>query len=71
MRADLDTIKARFRTRMQGTLPLPAEQMLERKHGMFDDGSCDFIFRSETAEASALCEKLTARRTDTEEWPAL
>ena len=38
--ADLDTIKARFRERMHGNLPLPVEKMLEAKHGMYDDLPC-------------------------------
>lgn len=38
--ADLDTIKARFRERMRGNLPLPVEKMLEAKHGMYDDLPC-------------------------------
>ena len=35
--ADLETIKARFRARMRGVLPVPVERMLESKHGIFDD----------------------------------
>lgn len=35
--ASLETFKERFRIRMNGNLPKPIEQMLERKHGMFDD----------------------------------
>ena len=40
--ADLDTIKTRFQQRMRGNLPAPVAQMLERKHGMFDDGVYDY-----------------------------
>ena len=32
--AELDTIKARFKERMRGNLPMPVEKMLEAKHGM-------------------------------------
>ena len=38
---ELDTIKARFRERMRGNLPLPVEKMLEAKHGMYDSLPCD------------------------------
>ena len=71
VRADLDTIKARFRARMRGTLPPTVEQMLERKHGMFNDGSYDYVFRSETDDAAALCEILTARQENAGEREAL
>ena len=39
--AQLDTIKARFKTRMRGNLPQPLEKMLEVKHGMYDTLECD------------------------------
>ena len=39
--AELETIKARFRERMRGNLPKPVEQMLEAKHGMYDNLDCD------------------------------
>ena len=39
--ADLITIKARFKERMRGNLPIPVERMLEIKHGIFDDLSCN------------------------------
>lgn len=56
--ADLDTIKERFRSRMHGNLPAPVEQMLERKHGMFDDGDYDFRYDGVCGDAEALCEEL-------------
>lgn len=40
--AELESIKERFRARMYGNLPKPVEQMLEKKHGMFDEGVYDF-----------------------------
>ncbi len=55
VKADLDTIKERFRARMRGTLPPPVEQMLERKHGMFDDGRYDYVFDGVSGDAAALC----------------
>ena len=39
--ADLDTIKARFKERMRGNLPMPVEKMLETKHGMYDALDCN------------------------------
>ena len=38
--AELDVIKARFKERMRGNLPMPVEKMLEAKHGMYDDLAC-------------------------------
>lgn len=42
--ADLSFIRERFAERMHGTLPKPVADMLERKHGCFDDISCDLHF---------------------------
>lgn len=39
--AELETIKARFKERMRGNLPLPVEKMLEAKHGMYDNLECN------------------------------
>ena len=39
--AELDTIKARFKERMRGNLPMPVEKMLETKHGMYDHLDCN------------------------------
>ena len=39
---DLETIKERFAVRMKGKLPAPVAAMLERKHGCFDQDSCNF-----------------------------
>ncbi|MBR3737814.1 MAG: hypothetical protein IKN26_03650 [Eubacterium sp.] len=56
--ADIKTIKERFRQRMRGNLPQPVEQMLEKKHGMFDDLDYDFKFDGASDDAPLLCEKL-------------
>ena len=61
VKADIDTIKERFKTRMHGNLPAPVEQMLERKHGMFDDGIYDYQFDGVSGDPSALCAALKAR----------
>ena len=39
--AELAIKKARFKERMRGLLPPPVEKMLEAKHGMFDDLTCE------------------------------
>ena len=59
--ADLDTIKARFRARMYGSLPAPVERMLESKHGMFDGGHYDYRYDGVHGDAGALCEQLRKR----------
>ena len=56
--ADLDTIKKRFQKRMRGNLPAPVAQMLERKHGMFDDGVYDYRYDGVNGDARDLCEAL-------------
>ena len=40
--ADLEIILERFSALMRGTLPTPVKQMLERKHGCFDNLKCDY-----------------------------
>ena len=59
--ADLDTIKERFRARMRGNLPPPVAQMLERKHGLFDNGDYDFRYDGVHGDAAALCAALKVR----------
>lgn len=59
--AGLDTIKERFKARMRGNLPQPVEQMLERKHGMFDAGDYDFRFDSDQDDPAVLCGEVRAR----------
>ena len=62
VKADLDTIKERFRARMRGNLPAPVAQMLERKHGMFDSERHDLIYDGVTGDPNAVCEALKAYR---------
>ena len=61
VKTDLETIKARFRARMHGTLPTPVEQMLERKHGMFDGGRYDYIYDSTSLTPARFCDMLTLK----------
>ena len=59
--AELERIKERFKARMHGNLPAPVEQMLERKHGMFDDGAYDFRFDSSNDVIEEICQKINER----------
>ena len=59
--ADLESIKERFRARMHGNLPVPVAQMLEKKHGIFDDGAYDYRYDGVHGDAAALCEALKVR----------
>lgn len=45
--ADLELIKKRFSARMQGSLPMQIEKMLEKKHGCFDNEKYDFKIDSQ------------------------
>jgi len=56
--ADIETIKERFKQRMRGNLPKPVEEMLERKHGTFDDVDYDLKFDGASDGAPVLLEKL-------------
>ena len=58
VKADLEVIKERFRIRMHGNLPDPVAKMLERKHGMFDEGTYNYCFDSTADNAAELCEEL-------------
>ena len=61
VKADIDTIKERFRKRMHGNLPVPVEQMLERKHGMFDNGIYDYQFDGKSGDPSEICSVIKDR----------
>ena len=61
VRADIDTIKERFKARMHGNLPAPVEQMLERKHGMFDNGVYDYQFDGVSGDPSEICDSIKDR----------
>lgn len=60
VKADIDTIKARFKARMRGNLPAPVAEMLERKHGMFDAGAYDYTFDSDRDDSAAFSDALAA-----------
>ena len=59
--AELDRIKERFKARMHGNLPKPVEQMLEKKHGMFDDGNYDFRFHSDQDDLEQICKQVSKK----------
>ena len=61
VKADIDTIKERFKARMHGNLPAPVEQMLERKHGMFDNGVYDYQFDGVSGDPSEICDGIKDR----------
>ena len=61
VRADLGTIKERFKARMHGVLPAAVERMLENKHGMFDSIACHYRYDGVNGNAAALCEQLQKR----------
>ena len=61
VKADIDTIKERFKTRMRGNLPAPVEQMLVRKHGMFDNEICDYQFNSASGDPAEICDIIKDR----------
>ena len=58
--APLETIKERFKKRMRGTLPPPVEQMLEKKHGMFDNGEYALRFESGKDDLAQACETIAS-----------
>ena len=58
VRADLDTIKERFKARMHGSLPAPVAAMLEKKHGCFDRGEYDYRYDGVNADAALLSEEI-------------
>ena len=58
--AELDAIKERFATRMNGHLPPPVAQMLERKHGCFDSEPHAVHYRSGQDDPAEACAKIAA-----------
>ena len=61
VKADIDTIKERFKKRMHGNLPAPVEQMLVRKHGMFDGESYDYLFDGGSGDPAEICRMIMDR----------
>ena len=57
MTADLDLILERFMVRMRGNLPVPVRQMLEKKHGCFDQVPCAFHIHN-NQDSEAVCGKI-------------
>ncbi len=59
VKADLDTIKTRFASRMRGNLPAPVAAMLEKKHGMFDSCACNLVYDGVNGDPRTALEQLT------------
>ena len=55
---DLETIKERFAVRMKGKLPAPVAAMLERKHGCFDQESCNFKIHNGSVDIEIVCQQI-------------
>ena len=55
---DLETIKERFAVRMKGKLPAPVAAMLERKHGCFDQDSCNFKIHNGSVDIEIVCQQI-------------
>ncbi len=58
VKADLATIKARYRSRMHGKVPFRVERMIEKRHGMFDGGTYDYVFNGGTGHTLSLCDAI-------------
>ncbi len=58
VRADIETIKERFKMRMHGNLPFPVAQMLERKHGIFDGERYDYQYDGVSGNPEEICARL-------------
>lgn len=56
--AKLSKIKERFAERMHGNLPKPVEMMLDKKHGMFDNGVCNLKVKNEEYDISTVCDEI-------------
>ncbi|MBQ3823806.1 MAG: hypothetical protein II808_01220 [Clostridia bacterium] len=56
--ADLDTVKERFKARMNGVLPPPVAAMLEKKHGVFDGGVYDYRYDGAKGDPAAAAEEI-------------
>lgn len=57
---DIEVIKERFAKRMRGNLPAPIAQMIERKHGMFDDIDYDLKVTIDESTISDVCLQIKA-----------
>lgn len=56
--ADIITIKERFKRRLLGSLPSPVSNMLEKKHGCFNDIKFDYRYDSVDGDPCTLALKL-------------
>ena len=56
--AELDVIKERFARRMNGRLPPPVAAMLEKKHGMFDNGEYNLKIDNAGEDLAGICDRI-------------
>lgn len=55
VKADIETIKDRFKKRLRGNLPPPVEQMLIRNHGIFDAEKHDIEYDGVSGDPAEVC----------------
>ncbi len=60
VKCDIETIKERFKERMHGNLPKPVSDMLEKKHGIFNNIDYDLSFDSEKDDSKDIINRLKA-----------
>ena len=58
--ASLDTIKSRFKQRLNGILPLPVERMLEKKYEMFLNEQYDILINTDESSVEKIVDKIIA-----------
>jgi len=56
--ASLDTVKARFAQRMNGSLPEPVARMLEKKYGLFEQETYHLRIANDEMDAEEACKKI-------------
>ena len=56
--SDLDVIKERFAKRIGGKLPPAVAEMLERKHGLFDDEQYDLKICNDGSSIHDACDRI-------------
>lgn len=54
----MDVIRERFAVRMHGNLPEPVARMLERKHGIFENGQYYLEYDTTKSELNDICSEI-------------
>ena len=60
MTADIDTVKERFKKRMNGNLPPPVIAMIEKMHTLFDNETHDLMIENVDRNISDICDSILA-----------